>query len=603
MMTLKDKQNFVDACNATDGVDFISASLGYLKKIENKDELNDFVGIFGGMFKVKNIDGGSALTELCILLRDKVYEILIANGDVPENSYIHLYNYFSLCILPEDARYTAYEQFVDQNLYGEGISDMERVFLVVLRFFSSFANSKGDAFLKFFADVTRLHIVEVGSIDFSGTVIGFLNASVIQIEEILPIVAGLLDKDAYFARSKVERRSLFNWQLHGLWLVQKYFNHPSWTSLYPKWKTILYEHIGRDECDEAMYVHFFIYHFMGNSFQTQAEWKMFNDEIDRPAADYYKLWHDRANLPKCKETQSNGRKIIGILQDRFVENSPFKVLYSVLKEAVASSEFREQYEVRVYLMSYFEKSENDQKCIDMVEKLGISVWDGAGPFYRDGIYHSHLAKALYIRQKMIDDGVDIMIHGACYDINDFLVVSRVAPKQVYWIHGNFEFDVPNIDKRISHIPDTSHMKQSDYEVEHFEYQTNEMFTRPEEDAYKQKASIVRNKFPQDAVILGAIGRLVKLDNYEYLGAVAEIMRQCPNSIYLACGGGNIDSVKQKAIRIGIPMDRFLFEGHIDPHIYGYVIDVYLNTFPERSGEALTEFLAKGNNKYAVSLEG
>lgn len=601
-MSLVSKQQFVDACNILDGEAFIAEALVYLRQIESKEELNDFVGVFGGVFKIKNIESGDILTQLCGLLRDKVYDILIANNDVPENNYINLYGYFSICALPEDLRYTAYEQFVDKNLYGDGISDMERVFLIVLRFFASFANSRNDAFIKFFTDVTKLNIVEVGSINFSGLVIDFFDASTMQAEEILAILDEFFNKDRYFELSKMYRRSLFNWSLHCLWLVAKYFNHPRWTSLYPKWKAIFYEHIARDECDEAMYVHFFIYHMMGNGFQTQTEWKMFNDDIDRPAAKYYQEWCSGANLPKCKVEQSSGRKIIGILQDRFVENSPFKVLYSTLKDVMSLSEFREQYEVRVYLMSYFEKSENDQKCINMMEKLGISVWDGAEPFYRDGIYHSHLNKALYIRQKILDDGVDVMIHGACYGINDFLVATRMAPKQIYWIHGNFEFDIPNIDKRITHISDISHMKQSDYEVEHFEYQTNEMFTRPEEDAYKQKASIVRNKFPQDAVILGAIGRLVKIDNMEYIGAVAEIMRQCPNAIYLACGGGNIDSVKQKAIELGIPMDRFFFEGHINPHVYGCVIDVYLNTFPERSGEALTEFLAKGNDKYAVSLE-
>ncbi len=599
-MTLKDKQNFIDACNSIDGIDFISVALWYLQKIETKDELNDFVGIFGGIFKVKSIDASETLTELCLLLRDRVYDILIANGDVPENNYIHLYNYFSLCVLQEDSRYTAYEQFVDQNLYGDGISDMERMFLLVLRFFSSFANSRNDAFVKFFTDVTKLNIVEVGSIDFSGTVIDFLNVSSIQIEDVLPIVTELLEKERYFARSKVDRRSLFNWLLHGLWLVQKYFNHPSWTSLYPNWKVIFYEHIARDECDEAMYVHFFIYHFMGNSFQTQAEWKMFNDEIDRPAAEYYKAWGDRANLPKCKAEQSSGRKIIGILQDRFVENSPFKVLYSVLKDVTNSSEFRELYEIRIYLMSYFEKSENDQKCIDMIERLGIKVWDGAGPFYRDGIYHSHLNKALYIRQKIIDDGVDILIHGGCYDIYDFLVATRMAPKQVCWIHGNFEYDIPNIDKRITHIDKKTYQKQSDYEVEHFDFETEERYTNPEEEKNKALAEKVKAKFPKDTVVLGSIGRLVKMDNYEYLGVVAKIMQQYPDAIYLACGGGNIDSVREKAIEVGVPIDRWYFEGHVDPHIYGYVIDVYLDTFPERGGQSVVEFLEKNASRFVVS---
>jgi len=601
-VNMESKQQFVNACNSVDGIDFIAESLGYLKDVATKEELNDFVNIFGGVFKIKNIESSDALSHLCILLRDKIYDILIANGDVPESNYIHLYNYFSYCSLPEDTRYTAYEQFVDQNLYNDGISDIEKVFLIVLRFFASFANSRSDAFVKFFADTTRLNIIEAGSIGFSGIIIDFLEASLVTTEEILAVMDGLLEKERYFALSKIDRRSLFNWSLHCLWLIQKYFNHPAWTSLYPTWKTIFYEHIARDECDEAMYVHFFIYHKMGNSFQTQAEWKTFNDEIDRPAADYYKAWCERAKLPKCKESQSEGRKIIGILQDRFVENSPFKVLYSVLKDVMASREFREQYDVRIYLMSYFEKSENDLKCINMVEKLGITVWDGATPFYGDGIYHSHLGKALYIRQKIIDDGVDIMIHGASYDINDFLVVSRVVPKQIYWIHGNFEFDVPNIDKRITHISDESHMKQSDYIVEHFDFQTNELYLNPEEEGKRKKAEIIRSRFSSNTVVFGSIGRLVKIDNYDFLRAVLQILQRCPEAVYLACGGGNVESIKEKAIELGMPMERFLFEGYVDPHVYGYAIDIYLNTFPEPSGQAAIEFLEKTKYKLYVGYD-
>ncbi|MGE4399590.1 MAG: hypothetical protein AB7D29_08735, partial [Campylobacterales bacterium] len=407
-MNIAPKQEFANACNNENGVKFIQSSAVYLSHISTKDELNEFVNMFGKISKMKSLEVSAELVGLCLALRDKVYDILIANGDVPDSDYIYLYDYFALCSLPEDARYTAYEQFVDQNLYAEGVSDMERVYLIVLRFFASMANSREYAFERFLISSMRLHLLEVGSVGFSKFVSDYLNNSRIEIESVLPILEKLWDKDFYFSLDKTERRSTFNWSLHSLWLVQKYFNHPSWVSLYPKWKDIFYEHIARDECDEAMYVHFFIYHKMGNSFQTQDDWKMFNDEIDRPASEYYGAWCERASLPKCKTSVSDGKKIIGFLWDRIVDNSPFKVAYSLWKALYSNSDFRANYEIKIYSMSYFEKSANDQKCIDMIERLGIEIFDGSEPFYKDGIYHSHLSKALYIRQKMLRDGVDIM---------------------------------------------------------------------------------------------------------------------------------------------------------------------------------------------------
>lgn len=90
----------------------------------------------------------------------------------------------------------------------------------------------------------------------------------------------------------------------------------------------------------------FIYHKMGNSFQTQEEWKMFNDDIDRPAAKYYNEWALKTKLPICKTEQNEGKKIIGFLWDRVVENSPFKVAYSLWKALYESSEFRSKFEIK-----------------------------------------------------------------------------------------------------------------------------------------------------------------------------------------------------------------------------------------------------------------
>jgi hypothetical protein len=80
------------------------------------------------------------------------------------------------------------------------------------------------------------------------------------------------------------------------------------------------------------------------------------------------------------------------------------------------------------------------------------------------------------------------------------------------------------------------------------------------------------------------------------------LEENPKSIYLACGTGNEESIKQKLVKYNIPKERFLFEGFVNAHVYGYIIDVYLNTFPEPSGESANEFLKKGEDKFIVSME-
>ncbi len=79
------------------------------------------------------------------------------------------------------------------------------------------------------------------------------------------------------------------------------------------------------------------------------------------------------------------------------------------------------------------------------------------------------------------------------------------------------------------------------------------------------------------------------------------MRANPDTIYLACGSGNYEELTKKVAKLGIK-DRFIITGWIDPQIYGYVIDIYLNTFPLEGGESVNEFRAKGEDKYVISMQ-
>jgi hypothetical protein len=71
------------------------------------------------------------------------------------------------------------------------------------------------------------------------------------------------------------------------------------------------------------------------------------------------------------------------------------------------------------------------------------------------------------------------------------------------------------------------------------------------------------------------------------------MKENPNTIYLACGDGNEESIKEKLKKYNIDEKRFVFTGHVKAHIYGWVIDVWPDSFPLRGGQAKGEFKAKG----------
>ena len=65
------------------------------------------------------------------------------------------------------------------------------------------------------------------------------------------------------------------------------------------------------------------------------------------------------------------------------------------------------------------------------------------------------------------------------------------------------------------------------------------------------------------------------------------MESVPNTVYLACGSGNIASIQEKATKLGIA-DRIFFEGFVDTKLYSFILDIFLDTFPQIQGESARE---------------
>ena len=232
----------------------------------------------------------------------------------------------------------------------------------------------------------------------------------------------------HFAQAPLLVRNVCNWQLHILWNAKNLFNNREWLCLYPMWREQLYAALERvaqalrdidgstdippalaQWLDLALYLQFFIYHICGNSFSKQEQWQEFNTEISQYATPIYAEFAAKflPHLPK-PSLSTNKRKIIGILRDRIVENSPFKVEYSLIKNLLASPEFTQHYEIKIYCMSLIEKSENNPQAIAKLAQLGIETIDIGLGFNKAGFYNSHLQKALALREIMLKDEVAML---------------------------------------------------------------------------------------------------------------------------------------------------------------------------------------------------
>ena len=394
----------------------------------------------------------------------------------------------------------------------------------------------------------------------------------------------------YFNYPYMERRAIIANTLVVIWNNKKLFNNTIWLEVFEVLVKTIEEAIKKELIEDEMPLHFLTYHVYGNNIHTIDEWRVFNEKVEKKSSKFYKEWGERNNLPKCKSEVSKGKKKIGFLIDRIVFNSPFMVFYSLLKSLTENDEFKKNYEIYVYSMEYVYKQQDDENLIEALSSLGVKVYSPK-KFLKEGYYFSHLAKALDIRNLILKDGIDYLIGGGGYDIPIFLFANRSAPVQVFWSHGNCVSDLIGIDKRISHFE--QECKEWDWEI--FNVPIAEEFLIGSEEDKKQGKAVKESlllEYGKDTVILGTIGRLIKINSDEYLKVISKIMKQNPNTIYLACGDGNKEEIEKKLKKHGIDRDRFIFTGMVNPHVFGWVIDVWPDSFPLNQGQSKDEFRAK-----------
>ena len=510
----------------------------------------------------------------------------IKNGNIPDENII----FFLLDnkIENNDPEIDRYIEIIKKSLLNSELTT-EKVLLIRVLFVLENYRDKDLAIKNFILRTLKIPATEthdyiaifkkfIVKIEFS-TTFELLNKNILQLS----------------TQSEKDLRNFFAWCLHVIWNIKEFYNHSNWVMLYSNLKILISELIKQEKISSVMYVEFFTYHIMGNNFQTIDEWREFNKNITQKTESLYKKY--ASTLQKANPTKKN-KKRIAFIKDRVVMNSVFQTEYSLFKLLKNDKTFNDNYEIAVYTVNYFEKSQDFDKCINMFEQIGVPYINPVIKFLKDGYYNNHYQKALQLRQTLLDDDIDIIIMGGVFPIIDFLYLSRTAPLQIYFSHGNCAFNIEGIDKRITHF----RQECNEFECNLINIPiTNEFLigTAGEKEIGELLKKDYLEKYGKDTVILGTIGRLVKIDSDEYLETLSIIMKQYPNTIYLACGIGNRETIKTKLKKYNIDEKRFLFLGQINAHIYGWVIDLYLAPFPADSGQALEEFRRKGKPYVAM----
>ena len=101
----------------------------------------------------------------------------------------------------------------------------------------------------------------------------------------------------------------------------------------------------------------------------------------------------------------------------------------------------------------------------------------------------------------------------------------------------------------------------------------------------------RARFPQDKRLIGTYGRLTKITP-GFLAVVGDILARLPQVTVILGGTGDGGRIRDFVAANGLSGRLIVVDRFVDGHLWGHMLDVFLDTSPQEGGVACREMMAK-----------
>jgi hypothetical protein len=238
-----------------------------------------------------------------------------------------------------------------------------------------------------------------------------------------------------------------------------------------------------------------------------------------------------------------------------------------------------EYELYLYAWKY-----KDPEVLERVRSLGVCVRSFDLSEYSE-------TELVRLRRSFAGDHIDVVITDMNSAVPHYLFENRVAPAQIFYQLGMPFWRLRKLDGVFQGwqiAPETLGFRP---EQCHFMPAPESMADlNPSVDPARVQAE--RHRFPRAERIAGFYGRLVKITP-EFCNIALRILERHPGTIVALGGTGNAEPILQFVKEHGLEDRMFVINEFVDGHVWGHVLDIFLDTFPLMGGYSCREVMAKG----------